>query len=335
MTPKYITNNAFLIAEVNDFISTWNNSAHTITAYSSGSTGKPKPIVLQKVHMRASANMTGRYFNLKQGESILLNMSPKTIGGMMVIVRAIELNLRLIVTDVSASPLESIDEHIDFAAMVPLQVSTSLERCPKKFALIKTLIIGGGAISTTLSQQITSLKCNVYQTFGMTETISHIALKNLKSTDVSYETLDGVTIETENECLVISSPHLGLNRLKTNDIIELITPTRFNWLGRSDFAINSGGIKIIPEVIESKLHEIIKSNFFSIGLPDSILGQRHVLIIESAERLEIKKSDFTSIEKYQIPKEIYYLNSFKYTTSGKINKPLTLESLNDAEKQVL
>ena len=335
MTPKFITTDDKLITEVNDFIAEWRESSSIISVNTSGSTGIPKLIELHKSNMIASAQMTGQFFNLKEGNSILLSMSPKTIGGMMVVVRAIVLNLKLIITDVSTTPLHNINEPIDFAAMVPIQVKASLESFPEKFDLIKTLIIGGGALSKTLENQIKRINGAVYHTFGMTETISHVALRNMKIANDCFHVLDGVTVDVENDCLVIHSSELGLNRLVTNDIVELTSNTSFKWLGRSDFAINSGGIKIIPAIIEDQLNTLIQANFFSIGIPDQKLGQRHILIIESNEDFNLKKLDFKLLDNYKIPKEIYYLEKFRYTSSGKVNRHLTLASLANAKKQVL
>ncbi|MEJ6776459.1 MAG: AMP-binding protein [Crocinitomicaceae bacterium] len=335
MTPEFITNNDKLITEVNGFIAEWQSSSLIIAVKTSGSTGTPKLIELRKSNMVSSAQMTGRFFDLKKGESILLNMSPKTIGGIMIIVRAIVLDLKLIVVDVTSTPLIQIKNKVDIVSMVPMQLKASIETSPDKFDLIRTLIIGGGVISNTLENQIKNLKCDIYHTFGMTETISHIALRDLKSDNSYFQTLNEVNIETENDCLVISAAALGINRLVTNDIVELKSKTSFKWLGRSDFAINSGGIKIIPSIIERRLSTLIHANLFSFGLPDMKLGQRHILVIESTSDLKLKKSDFNILDNYMTPKEIYYLDKFSYTQSGKINKLLTIESLGNAKKQVL
>lgn len=335
MIPEFITNNDKLITEVNSFIAEWRSSSLIITVNTSGSTGTPKLIELRKSNMVSSAQMTGRFLHLKKGESILLNMSLETIGGIMIIVRAIVLDLKLIVVDVTSTPLIQVKNKVDFVSMVPMQLKASIETSPDKFDLIRTLIIGGSVISNTLENQIKNLKCAVYHTFGMTETISHIALRDLKSDNSYFHILNEVNIETENDCLVISSPALGLNRLVTNDIVELKSKTSFKWLGRSDFAINSGGIKIIPSIIEERLSTLIHANFFSFGLPDMKLGQRHILVIESTNDLKLKKSDFNILDNYMTPKEIYHLDKFSYTQSGKINKLLTIESLDNAKKQVL
>ena len=210
--------------------------------------------------------------------------------------------------------------------MVPAQVKESINHYTQKFNHIKNLIIGGGPISNKLEKKIKKLSCNCYHTFGMTETISHIVFRNLKNENEShFIALDGVKVNLVNNCLEINAPKLGCNKLLTNDIIELKSNKSFKWIGRSDLAINSGGIKIIPSIIEGKLIDIINSSFFCYGIPDDKLGQKHILIIESDQNMYINKSDFKILDRKQIPKEIYFLKKFIYTSSGKINR---IESYN-------
>lgn len=324
MAIKYITKNKNLINQIKEFINNWDDISPNIKIKTSGSTGKPKTIELKKTNMIFSAKMTGDFFNLKEGETILLNLSPKTIGGAMIIVRSIVLKLNLIVVDINSNPLENLNELVDFSAMVPSQVKVSIDNYPQKFNYIKNLIIGGGPISKKLKKEIKKLGCNCYHTFGMTETISHIALKNLKN-ESFFKILNGVKINIVDNCLEITAPKLGCNKLLTNDIIELKSNKSFKWIGRSDLAINSGGIKIIPSIIEGKLIDIINSSFFCYGIPDVKLGQKHILIIENDENMKINKSDFKTLDRKQIPKEIYFLKKFIYTSSGKINR---IESYN-------
>ncbi len=283
-----------------------------------------------------SAKMTGRFLELKKGDTAFLCLSPETIAGKMMIVRALVLELRLIVGDISSAPLLNLSEHIDFAAMVPLQVSTSLERTPDALKAIRKIIIGGAPVSSTLADSFHAFPNEVYQTYGMTETISHIAMRDLKGNDPSFQLLPGISISTEDQCLVISAPHLGVNDLKTNDLVSINEHGNgFQWLGRKDFVINSGGIKIHPEVIEDRLSRMIRAPFFSIGIPDDKLGERHVLCIESDET-DFTKSDFKEIlSPYETPGAVYFFDKFVYTTSGKINRPETMKLSDNAKKRVL
>ena len=330
----YHTDDSFLRQAVVDFVEEWRNDSKAVHVNTSGSTGSPKSIALSKIHMEASARMTGEFLDLKKGDTALLCMSPETIAGKMMIVRALVLEMNLILAPVTSTPLKGIDEEIDFAAMVPFQVEKSLNETHEKLNTIKKLIVGGGSISNALWTRILKIPALCYQTFGMTETISHIAMRRIETSATKYKALPGIQITTSEGCLVISAPHLGIDHLATGDIVQL-SDNQFNWLGRKDFVINSGGIKIHPETIEQKLGSLINTPFFSSGLPDDQFGQKHILCIQSAS-LNLQKTDFLAhLDKPLIPKEIYYFDSFTYTNSGKINRLETLKNIANAEKQVL
>lgn len=335
MTPIYITKNQDLITTVDNFITEWNSPTSSISVKTSGSTGAPKSIKIQKKFMISSAKMTGDFLDLRSGNTALLSMSPNTIGGIMMIVRSLVLDLQLVVIDASSSPLKDLDKHIDFAAMVPLQVKASLIHQESNLNRVDKLIIGGGPIDSKLEEQLKELNTSVYHTYGMTETISHIALRNVSKGDSSFKALDQVKLTSKDECLTISAPRIGVHDLQTNDIVQLLSETEFIWIGRSDFAINSGGIKIIPSIIESELGALIKDNFISIGIPDETLGQKHVLIIESDIEQTFTKDQFLKLEKFKQPKEIYTVSEFVRTESGKIDRNKTKGLILNAKKQVL
>ena len=337
MQIKFLTDNKNLIDEVNNFVEEWRSNSLFITTETSGSTGTPKSLEHTKKHMSASALKTIEALNLKNGCTNLLCLSPRTIGGKMMIVRTIILKSRLIVVDISSSPLKDITEKIDFAAMVPLQVQNSLESERDSLSKVGTLIIGGGVMDDAILKNASLLPIKAYQTFGMTETISHIALKRIQTENSLYIAVRGVTFEQDGEQLLINAPHLGIEGLKTNDTIELINDTSFNWLGRTDFVVNSGGIKLQPELIEIKLSSIIKSPFFVSGMADQKLGEKLILCIEShSPSLEITKSTLISIlSKYEIPKEIYYFDQFVRTDSDKINRIATMKNSKNAERKIL
>jgi len=331
MNIEFCTNNNQFKEQVLSFIKEWNNELDFIEIKTSGSTGKPKTIKLQKKHMIASARMTGKFLELEKGNSALLCLSPNTVAGKMMIVRSIVLELNLIVVDVNSTPLaKNISQPIDFAAMVPIQVQNSL----KHLNQIKKLIVGGGTISNQLWKSISGQNITAYQTFGMTETISHIAMREISSTPINYLPLEGVSIEIIEDCLSISAPALGVENLKTNDIIELAKDGSFLWLGRKDFVVNSGGIKLHPELIESKLENLISSPFFTFGITDEKLGEKLILCIEGKVSLE-KKIFLDYLDKFEIPKEIYCFDSVDRTDSGKINRIGTIERINNVERKVL
>ncbi len=336
MRVNFFTENQNTIDEVNQFIDEWYSDTEYMTVRTSGSTGIPKEIQLSKKHMTTSAKMTRDHLGLKENDTALLCLSPKTIAGKMMIVRCIVIGMDLTVTDISGNPLKGINTGFDFTAMVPLQLENSINSELSTLQKIKSIIVGGGSVSNGLNDRITELSCEVHHTFGMTETISHIAMRNLSKRENEFSALPGVHFNLQNECLVIQAPELGVSDLKTTDIVELTSPTSFIWKGRQDFVINSGGIKIHPEEIEQTLSRTIISPFFIIGLEDSKLGNKVVLCIESKETNVFSKSTFTNLlEPYRIPKEVYFFETFCRTESNKINKLETIKVISDAKKQVL
>ena len=291
----------------------------------SGTTGNSKNILVKKKHLLASAKKTNDYFKLKPGDNSLLLMNPQYIGGRMMIIRAIERKLKLTVLAPSNQALKFINREYDFSAMVPMQVQESITNHSDKFKLIKNLIIGGGKVDNALLKSLKTFNVSCYSTFGMTETLSHIALRQVSPIEAKYfNTLDGIHISIKNDCLHINAAHIGVESLSTKDIVE-ITNNGFQWLGRQDNMINSGGVKLFPEVIEEKLIESIKEPFFISAQSDDKFGQIVVLVIESSKPFEYLFPE--SIEKYEKPKKIYFINKFERTDTGKIKRQAVLDSL--------
>ncbi|MBL1279560.1 MAG: AMP-binding protein [Fluviicola sp.] len=335
MQITFLTENLKLKNEVRSFVLEWENELPYIETRTSGSTGEAKTIRIEKKYMLASAKMTGDFLQLEKDMNCLLCLSPETIGGKMMIVRTIVLEMNLLVADLSSTPLLGIENEIHFAAMVPLQVSSSLTHSAEQVKKIGKLIIGGGVVSEELMRAIENFPRSVYQTFGMTETISHVAMRKLSAGEKKYTALPSVSFSEKKGELIIDAPQLGVEKLATNDIVELIDATSFHWVGRSDFIINSAGIKHSPEKIEQEISVFLKNNYFIVGLPDNFLGEKIVLCIEG-DSVELKTSTFSSIlTKYQIPKEIYHFEQFLRTPSGKINRIETLKTISDAKKQIL
>ncbi|MCJ8290057.1 MAG: AMP-binding protein [Crocinitomicaceae bacterium] len=336
MAIRFVTNDQETKQKVLDFIEEWNDPSEEIIVKTSGSTGHPKEIQLLKKHMIASAKATGKFLGLKAGDSSLLCLSMDTIGGRMMVVRSLVLNLDLVVSDVTSTPIIGLKDTIQFAAMVPMQIQKSLSESPDKVPMIKRLIVGGGPVSNDLIEQIQEIPTKVFHTFGMTETISHIAMRSLNHPlENEFKCLPGITIAENKGSLVISAPEIGVHQLETNDAIEIISPSAFRWLGRTDFVINSGGVKLHPEEIESKLTELIYSPFYVYGEADQLLGEKLILIIENLKDLGISKNDLQSLlTKHAVPKEIRYVSQFDYTQSGKINR-LTSKALPNVAHEVL
>ena len=315
--------------EIGHFLLQWFDESDTVTVQTSGSTGTPKKIELAKVHMINSALATGTYFNQGAGTTALLCLSANYIAGKMMLVRAMVLGWDLILRNPKANPLDQVDQQIDFAAMVPLQVEASLEHINK----INHLIIGGAPVSAALQQELEKVKTKCYATYGMTETITHIAVKKLNHCDEKtqyFEVLPNIEISQDNrECLIINAPKVSNEFVVTNDIVMIHDNNSFEWLGRYDNVINSGGVKLFPEQIERKLNEIIKERFFVYGLPDETLGQKLVLVIETINReIDLNKNLYleAGLTRYEIPKQVIHIDEFKETPTGKIQRNLTLHS---------
>lgn len=309
------------------FLLEWLSTAATVVVDTSGSTGTPKAITLEKKHMLNSAIATGEFFNLKEGNTALLCLPAHYIAGKMMLVRAMVLGLQLDYVEPSATPLNEKEQAYDFCAMIPLQVHASLS----KLNQLKKLIIGGAAVSLALKNELKKIATLIFETYGMTETITHIALKQLHSENQFFRTLPNVRLSVDaRNCLEIHAPKVTSQKITTNDVVRLISESEFEWLGRYDTIINSGGIKINPEQIEAKLSTYIKAEFFVTSVPDLFLENKLILVVEATEplpNLETKLKHTTVLSKYEIPKEIYFLPKFMRTETGKINRPLTVELL--------
>ena len=313
--------------ETYEFVRDWYAPTLHIQAQTSGSTGTPKPILLEKKRMEASARMTGKFLQLEAGNTALLCLPMKFIAGKMMLVRAIVLRLRILVVEPQSAPLHTITSPIHLSAMVPNQVFASLGELEK----VATLLIGGGPIDKVLADQLLSKQGKIYHTYGMTETMTHVAMRRLNSPARSryFEALAGVSFRVDSrECLVIEAPHLLDEELFTNDLVELENPHEFLWKGRYDNVIISGGVKIIPEEVERELGKMISQRFFVAGIADPQLGQKLVLLVEGPSTLEPKISTLLAqvdLPRFHRPKNVYIVPSFEETSSGKIQRSLTLE----------
>ncbi len=321
--------------EINDsifsFLSDWFNEGDYVIVQTSGSTGKPKSIQLKKEFMINSALATGDFFNLKENTTTLLCLSTDYIAGKMILVRALILGWELDIVDPVSSPLKGLKKEYDFSAMVPLQLRNSLSELYK----LKQLIVGGGVVSNDLISAIQNVSTKVYATYGMTETITHIAVKKLNQFVISdeksiYQTLPNIKLSQDvRNCLVIEASKLSEERIVTNDVVNLISDTQFEWLGRFDNVINSGGVKLHPEKIEEKLSAIISSRFFVIAEQDRALGERLVLVVEGKKQL-INFSKAESLTKYETPKQTYFIKDFVETETKKIQRIETLKKYYDS-----
>ena len=330
---EFLTSDSIYINEVNQFITDWFDEKEYIISKTSGSTGNPKEIKLKKVYLRASARMTGDYFQFKETDDLLLSLPIFGIGGKMIIIRAIEFNCNLIVVSPQYNPLKDLkNREIKIISLVPYQVNKIIEEDKDAFSNVQNVLIGGAPVGIKLIDKLKFLNTAFFETFGMTETYSHIALKNLKENSY-FQILNNIIINTQNDCLLINASHLGIQNLLTNDLINKIDESHFEWIGRKDFIINSGGIKLQPELIENKLDEIITTSYFISKEIDDNFGEIVVLIIEGTnmKEQEIKKILLNKLLTYEMPKKIYFLKEFVYTNTHKINRIETLKRLKNID----
>ena len=312
-----------------DFLSNLLDSNTDIQAKTSGSTGSPKEILLLKESMTNSAFMTGAYLNLNAGDSALLCLSADFIAGKMMLTRAAILGLEIFCVEPKTQLSEVLVRTFTFCAMVPMQAMANIGNLSK----IKKLIIGGGKLSLNDVEDLNQLKHDgIYQTFGMTETVSHIALKKL--TNDFYTTLEGVEVSLSSErTLVIEAPRLLEKPLETNDLVELKSAKAFKWLGRLDNVINSGGYKIIPEKVENEIVKKVQLPLFVAGLADSQYGEKLVLFVEG-EPFSLELSEFKSLDlhPFEIPKAVYFLKQFERTPTDKIQREKTVNQFLSSAK---
>lgn len=308
------------------FLNEWFNDSPVITVHTSGSTGAPKELIARKDQMMQSARLTCEFLNLQAGDTALLCMNLRYIGAMMVVVRSLVAGLNLIVRPASGHPLFDISEPLKFAAMVPLQVYNTLHTPEEKEQLKQTeiLIIGGGAVDEALEAEIKSLPIAVYSTYGMTETLSHIALRRLNGNSASnhYYPFSSVELSLSPEnTLIIKAPLVCDDILQTNDIARIYPDGSFTILGRKDNVINSGGIKIQAEEIEKKLRPYILMPFVITSVPDQRLGQAVTLLIAGQlDTKEIEDKLQTILEPYYRPRYILTTDYIPQTKNGKISR---------------
>ena len=316
-----------------EFLTEWHNDSPTVLVHTSGSTGKPKPLLVEKRRMEASARVTCHFLGLKEGDTALLCMPLDYIAGKMMVVRALTCGLKLIVEEPSGLPLlrphltsPDLGEEIDFAAMVPLQVWNLLQQAPERLRQIRHLIIGGGAINDELAEALKDLPNHIWSTYGMTETLSHIALRRLNGPDRSdwYTPFEGVDVSlNEDNCLVINAPAVHDGPLVTNDIAELLPLTshlstkQFRILGRKDNVICSGGIKIQIEEVERQLHPHLHEPYMITKAPDTKLGEQVVLLTESPDIPAVQDICRQVLPKYRQPRQYLHIDHIPLTETGK------------------
>lgn len=332
---------------VNDFLQEWNSPSETLLVHTSGSTGKPKPMWVEKQRMLNSAHITCDFLGLRPGNSALLCMSLDYIAGKMMVVRSIERKLRLFSVKPSGHPLSDeslakmVEMDFDFVAMVPMQVYNTLQvpQERERLSRIKHLIIGGGAIDDALAEELRSLPGAVWSTYGMTETLSHIALRRLNGEEASewYQPFDSVGVSLNSDgCLVIDAPLVCSEPLVTNDIAEIKQQETsshssdassslktssphvlFRIRGRKDNVICSGGIKIQIEKVENLLRQHLDAPFLLAKKKDEKFGEIAVLVTESGDLEGVEAICRQVLPKYWVPRQYLHFDQLPMTETGK------------------
>ena len=316
---------------LDEFLEEWNNPSPYVHVQTSGSTGTPKPMLVEKQRMLNSARITCDFLGLREGDTALLCMSLDYIAGKMMVVRSIERGLKLTTVEPSGHPLSNnyqlsiVNYQLSFAAMVPMQVYNSLQVPEEKERLmqIRHLIIGGGAIDDALASALKTFPNHVWSTYGMTETLSHIALRRLNGPDASewYTPFPSVKVSlNEDRCLVIDAPLVCPSRLVTNDIAELSSGTdpevKFRILGRKNNVICSGGIKIQIETVERQLRPHLQAPFLITKRPDAKFGEAVVLLTEGTVP-EAQEVCERILPKYHQPRVYLHVDQIPLTATGK------------------
>src|SRR5688572_20275011 len=321
----------------------WLNGVQEFAIQTSGSTGAPKVITLTRQQLEASAQATVKALKVEKNDRLLVCLNTETVGGLMLLVRGFLAEMQLTIIEPTGNPLLVLppQSEFDYASFVPMQMHEMLLLGPESIAFLnrmKAILVGGAPVSQSLFNQLRQLSVPVYHTYGMTETASHIALRLLNTAETSpyFKTLPGIQIGIDDRsCLTIKSAQSNNELIVTNDIVKLISEDTFEWLGRADFVINSGGVKIQAEKVETTIELALAQmglnlNFFITSVPDIKLGEKIIAVFEAQPFDQIRESQLKQtlerlLTRYEIPKLFLFLPEFKKTPSGKLDHNQTLK----------
>lgn len=304
----------------------WNSNSDYITCNTSGSTGEPTKIKIPKTQLLASAQRTNKFFNIKSSSLLYSCISPDYIGGKMMLIRSLIADCKFQFEKPSNTPLSQIDRNttIDLLSIVPSQMNYILNNI-HNLPEIKNILIGGAPIPQNLKNKIAQSGLHVFESYGMTETASHIALRQVNEQDTPFQTLADIFVENEEGRLKITIP--GWDTFLTNDSPQIISPKEFHILGRVDNIINSGGIKINPEQLESILSNYLSIPYAFSSVPDEKWGEALVLVYESNNitKEQILKIVNQALSGYEKPKHIIPIDKMPYTPNGKLQRKILKE----------
>lgn len=329
-------------AKVLDFVRQWLNGTQEFVLHTSGSTGTPSAITLRRRQLEASARRTADFFDLGPGDRALVCLNCEYIGGMMMLVRGLERNLHLTIVEPHADPFAYVaaEAGFDFSAFVPLQLKAVLAagHAPR-LDKMKAFLVGGAPADAALQQELQPVKAAAWLTYGMTETCSHVALRRLNGPHAatSFRVLPGIAAgQDERGCLTLRGDVTDDQLIVTNDVVQLLDAHTFEWLGRADFVINSGGVKVPAEKVELVLDVALAEigaarRCFVAGQPDERLGQAVTAFIEGppltpAQETQLKALLAARLGRYEQPRQFSYVSEFLLTATGKLNRAATLRT---------
>lgn len=318
---------------IGNFLLDWfNDNYEQMKLRTSGSTGEVKEMFVHREKMKNSAIATGKRFKLPAKTKALCCIPSNYVAGRMMLIRAMVLGWHLDLVEPRANALKEVEKTYDFAALTPHQLNHSLD----KIHLIKKVIVGGAPISESLLKKIQDIPTKVFETYGMTETVTHIATRRLNSSSKTklkpLKALKNVSFTlNKKNCLIVTAPKITDEPVETRDVVELVDNIRFYWKGRLDNVINSGGVKIHPEQVEKKLQLHIDKPFFITGMANESLGEKVVLFIESDDKNDKKRiqeifKQEDVLDKFEVPKEIILVKEFKKTRTGKVHRLATKDA---------
>jgi len=314
------------------FLKEWFSDSNSFRVSTSGSTGIPKKITLEKWQLKESAKITNKRFGLNESTCFIHCLPTKFIAGIMMWIRCIEANAEIFLLPATSDPLVNLEiPKNSFIALTPNQVQNTLKSSPTAFEKIESCIIGGASCDAELIKALQTVKTKCYSTYGMTETITHCAIKSLNYPYQGfYEVLEGFTINTnEIGAITIEAKHIPNLQITTNDFGKILSENQFYWLGRLDFVINSGGVKVSPEQIEERIAPYISGGFLIHKIKNDQYGERPILIIESSSEIKFHLIQ-AELSKIECPDEVYIMEKLVQTENGKINRNASFEKANFA-----
>lgn len=329
-------------ARVLDFVRQWLNGAQEFSLTTSGSTGPPQPVHFRRQQLEASARRTGDYFDLGPGERLLVCLNCEYVGGLMMLVRGLERRMHLTIVEPQANPLALVPANATFAfaSFVPLQLRAVLaDGQAAQLNQMRAILVGGAPVEAGLGHEIEALTVPVYLTYGMTETASHIALRRLNGPQAgaAYQVLPGIAVgQDARGCLTVRADVTNEALISTNDLVSLAPDGRsFEWLGRVDFVINSGGVKVpaekVERVLELALMELgLNRRAFVAGQPDERLGQQVTAFVEGEPLPQVQQQQLHELldqrlGRYEVPRQLVFVPEFETTASGKLDRKATLK----------